>query len=116
MGSNQIRQYVSKMIFANIKNRADDREREAYDWKRKKPWNVSDEKTERTNPQNGLCLNVLHDKAFDKGLIIINNKYEIIISKQMKNTEMDQSTKDWFMKCDHKEIIKSDKFSRILNL
>lgn len=75
-----------------------------------KPWNVSDEKTERTNPQNGLCLNALHDKAFDKGLITINNKYEIIISKQMKNTEMDQATKDWFMKYDHKEIIKPDKF------
>lgn len=40
----------------------------------------------------------------------INNKYEIIISKQMKNTEMDESTKDWFMKYDHKEIIKPDKF------
>ena len=75
-----------------------------------KPWNVSDAKTERTNPQNGLCLNALHDKAFDKGLITINNKYEIIISKQMKNTEMDESTKDWFMKYDHKEIIKPDKF------
>lgn len=75
-----------------------------------KPWNVSDEKTERTNPQNGLCLNALHDKAFDKGLITINNKYEIIISKQMKNIEMDQATKDWFMKYDHKEIIKPDKF------
>ena len=75
-----------------------------------KPWNVSDEKTERTNPQNGLCLNALHDKAFDKGLITINNQYEIIISTQMKNTDMDQDTKDWFMKYDHKEIIKPDKF------
>ena len=36
-----------------------------------KPWSVSDSKTERTNPRNGLCLNSLHDKAFDKGLITI---------------------------------------------
>ena len=35
MGSNQIRQQVSKVIFANIKNKADDKEREAYDWKEK---------------------------------------------------------------------------------
>lgn len=26
-----------------------------------KPWNVSDEQTERTNPSNGLCLNSFHD-------------------------------------------------------
>ena len=32
-----------------------------------KPWKVSDERTERTNPANGLCLNALHDKAFDRG-------------------------------------------------
>lgn len=75
-----------------------------------KPWNVSDEKTERTNPQNGLCLNALHDKAFDRGLITINKKYEIIISSQLKNTNMDQNTKDWFMKYNHREIIKPDKF------
>lgn len=75
-----------------------------------KPWNVSDEKTERTNPPNGLCLNALHDKAFDSGLITINNKYEIIISSQLKNISLDQDTKDWFMKYDHKEISKPDKF------
>lgn len=75
-----------------------------------KPWKVSDEKTERTNPRNGLCLNALHDKAFDKGLITINNNYEIIISSQLKNANMDQTTKDWFMMYDHKEIIRPDKF------
>jgi putative restriction endonuclease len=32
-----------------------------------KPWKHSDVKTERTNPTNGLCLNALHDKAFDQG-------------------------------------------------
>ena len=36
-----------------------------------KPWKVSDEQTERTNPTNGLCLNSLHDKAFDRGLITL---------------------------------------------
>ncbi len=32
-----------------------------------KPWSESDPMTERTNPCNGLCLNALHDKAFDRG-------------------------------------------------
>ena len=57
-----------------------------------------------------MCLNALHDKAFDKGLITLNNNYEIIISSQFKKADMDQTTKDWFMKYDHKEIIRPDKF------
>ena len=59
-----------------------------------KPWAVSDEKNERTNPQNGLCLNAFHDKAFDQGLITIDKNYHIIISSQLKNAEMDEITKN----------------------
>ena len=33
------------------------------------PW--SKNKKERLNPKNGICLNNIHDKAFDKGLITI---------------------------------------------
>ena len=51
-----------------------------------KPWNVSDEKTERTNPQNGLCLNALHDKAFDRGLMTIDSKYQIVLSDKIKDS------------------------------
>lgn len=35
-----------------------------------KPWIVSDDITEKTNPRNGLCLNSLHDKAFDCSFIL----------------------------------------------
>ena len=38
------------------------------------------ERTERTNPSNGLCLNLLHDKAFDRGLITITQDFQIQIS------------------------------------
>ena len=33
------------------------------------PWSVNEK--ERLNPSNGICLNALHDKAFDSGLIAI---------------------------------------------
>ena len=75
-----------------------------------KPWKVSDAKTERTNPSNGLCLNSLHDIAFDRGLITLDNKYRVIISPQLKNVEMDSCTHDWFMSYDHKQIILPQKF------
>lgn len=75
-----------------------------------KPWRVSDAATERTNPSNGLCLNSLHDKAFDKGLITIDKEYRIINSKFIKDASMDDKTREWFDYYDHKEIVLPDKY------
>ena len=74
------------------------------------PWKVSDERTERTNPTNGLCLNSLHDKAFDRGLITLDKNYKIIVSRKLKDTDMDSETKSWFMGYDDHQIILPDKF------
>lgn len=46
------------------------------------PW--SNNKNERLNPENGICLSSLYDKAFDKGLIGLNANYEILISTDLK--------------------------------
>ncbi|RAR75552.1 HNH endonuclease [Flavobacterium aciduliphilum] len=46
------------------------------------PWSVNEK--ERLNPENGICLSPLYDKAFDKGLIGINTNYQIILSKELK--------------------------------
>ena len=46
------------------------------------PWSVNTE--ERLNPENGLCLSALHDRAFDKGLIGIDTDFRILISKELK--------------------------------
>ena len=75
-----------------------------------KPWKVSDSKTERTNPSNGLCLNALHDKAFDRGLITLDKKYQIVISKKLSDVSMDDNTHDWFYSYENKQIILPDKF------
>lgn len=76
-----------------------------------KPWKASDAKTERTNPRNGLCLNALHDKAFDRGLITIDETFRIVISSRLKDVPMDLDTRDWFMAYDHREIAMPDKFA-----
>lgn len=75
-----------------------------------KPWKESDEQTERTNPRNGLCLNSLHDKAFDRGLITIDKEYRIVISSKLKDAEMDSGTKAWFMEYEKRQILLPDKF------
>jgi len=46
------------------------------------PWAM--EIPNRMNPCNGLCLNALHDRAFDYGLITITPEYRIKISKALK--------------------------------
>jgi len=48
-----------------------------------KPWAVSNNFNEKTNPRNGLLLNALHDVAFDKGFITISLDYKIIVSKRL---------------------------------
>ena len=75
-----------------------------------KPWSQSNPKTERTNPKNGLCLNSLHDRAFDRGFITINDKYEIVVSNKLKETQMDEETRNWLMSYDHRQIVLPNKF------
>ncbi|MBN8474640.1 HNH endonuclease [Sulfuritalea sp.] len=45
------------------------------------PWR-SDAKN-RLNPRNGLCLSMLHDKAFDLGLICIADNFTVQISPKL---------------------------------
>ena len=48
------------------------------------PW--SKDKRNRLNPQNGLCLNALHDKAFDIGLISIDASFKVMVSPMLPQT------------------------------
>ena len=75
-----------------------------------KPWKYSDSKTERTNPRNGLCLNALHDKAFDRGLITLSHDYKIVVSKELSECVMDNETYSWFHSYEGKQIILPNKF------
>ena len=48
------------------------------------PW-AEDEKN-RLNPRNGLCLNALHDRAFDRHLMWIEDGYVIRFSRKLTST------------------------------
>ncbi|CAN5308683.1 HNH endonuclease [soil metagenome] len=41
----------------------------------------------RTDPQNGLCLCALHDKAFDRGLLSVSSTFQIIASPILKSSK-----------------------------
>lgn len=46
------------------------------------PWSHDPEL--RLDPRNGLCLNALHDAAFDRGLITLTERFELRVSKRVK--------------------------------
>ena len=45
------------------------------------PWMADN--TLRMNPQNGICLNALHDRAFDRGLISFSENLTVLYSNQL---------------------------------
>ena len=47
------------------------------------PW--SHDKRNRMNPRNGLLLSALHDKAFDAGIITLNDDMTIRVSRVVKD-------------------------------
>lgn len=49
-----------------------------------RPW--AEDVKNRLNPRNGLCLNALHDKAFDKGRISIPHDYNLFVSRKLKGS------------------------------
>jgi len=73
-----------------------------------KPWSV-DEKN-RLNPQNGIAINALHDKAFESGLITITPDYKIKISPSLLKQKESRTLEDYFLKLDNKDIILPSKF------
>jgi putative restriction endonuclease len=75
-----------------------------------KSWKASDEATERTNPRNGLCLNALHDKAFDRGLMTIDTSFKIVFSKELYEAYPENIIKMFFRDFDGHKIIMPNRF------
>jgi putative restriction endonuclease len=46
------------------------------------PWADSVER--RADPRNGLCLNALFDRAFDRGLITVDADLRVVVSRRLK--------------------------------
>lgn len=73
------------------------------------PW-AEDEKN-RMSPHNGLCLNALHDKAFEAGLLSITPKYEIKIAPSLlKVAKKDISVAEYFGRYENASLILPKRF------
>lgn len=50
------------------------------------PWKISTER--RADPRNGIALNVLYDRAFDRGLIAFDEQRRLIVSRRLHQGEI----------------------------
>lgn len=69
------------------------------------PWSI--DKKNRLNPQNGLCLNALFDRAFDKGLLTITPAYVVKISSRL----LDGCNSRFFSPFNNKQLSAPRKFA-----
>lgn len=72
------------------------------------PWKR--DQINRLNPHNGLCLNSIHDKAFDRGFITITPDFKIRISECFKDYSTENAVLDFFVKYDNLSINLPDRF------
>jgi predicted restriction endonuclease len=48
----------------------------------------SDNEARRADPTNGICLNALHDKAFDRHLITFDEDFRVVVASVLKSKEV----------------------------
>lgn len=70
----------------------------------------ADDEKNRMNPHNGIAINALHDKAFEKGLITITPDYTIKVSSELKKKGATEKEEELFIQYDGKQIHEPKKF------
>lgn len=76
------------------------------------PWAI--DKENRLNPQNGLLLNNLHDKAFENGYLAIDKNFKILICTDFIKSK-DNFVQTYFASFHKKEIIHPNRFLPDIN-
>lgn len=69
----------------------------------------SEDASIRLHPGNGLCLSVIHDKAFDSHLFSLTDDYRVVLSQQLKQTH-DDFLRQIFLPVDGLQIALPERF------
>jgi putative restriction endonuclease len=72
------------------------------------PW--SNDKENQVNPRNGLCLNAIHDRAFDRYLITVTPEFVVKVSVSLKKANASEAVKDFLLRYDGLEINRPARF------
>lgn len=71
------------------------------------PWSIN--KEARVNPRNGLCLNALHDRAFDRGLMTLTVDFRVKLSPRLGTRGKCQAS-EWLAEFHGKPIALPERF------
>ena len=74
-----------------------------------KPWAKCVEGNERTDTSNGLCLNALHDRAIDKGLITLDEQLKVVLFPALKSVLPHEVVSDYFLRYEGRVISLPDR-------
>jgi putative restriction endonuclease len=72
------------------------------------PWSMDNKN--RLNPQNGLCLSALHDKAYDQGLITVMPDFTVRVSPKFKAHKEDSFMADALLRFNGQPIRLPERF------
>lgn len=72
------------------------------------PWSKNEQ--ERLNPENGICLSPLYDRAYDKGYIGVNEKFEILLCTEFKKKIKQEYYLNYFNSISEKKILMPKKY------
>lgn len=73
-----------------------------------KPW--KDDAENRLNPENGICLSSLYDKAFDKGLISFDNNCKVLFSERLEMNVGKEYYEKYFLTIKGQQLVKPRKY------
>jgi putative restriction endonuclease len=73
------------------------------------PW--SEDTHNRLNPQNGLCLSALHDRAYDQGLITVMPDFTVRVSPKVTASKGDSFITESLLRFDEQPILLPDRLS-----
>jgi putative restriction endonuclease len=73
------------------------------------PWSVDTKN--RTNPRNGLCLNAIHDRAFDCGLMTLTPEMTVKISSKISKNRTDATAQQFLLKYERASVTLPRRFA-----
>jgi hypothetical protein len=72
------------------------------------PWSADESR--RADPTNGLCLNALYDRAFDRGLITFDEDFRMVVSSVLKKDKSPEFQLVNFVKMEGSKLLLPHRF------
>lgn len=77
------------------------------------PW--AKDESRRADPTNGIALNALYDKAFDRHLISFDEDFRLALSPKLKSNTNDEIVEEYFLRHENKELVMPYRFCPDIN-